>query len=714
MRYLRLGAPMFIWMLFIVPPAALAKQGVMDSLRVAVQVAKADTQRVLAICELAYEMNKTTGENPEQILLEAIGISKRIKFDKGLGLALVQLGVWAQHNGKYEAAEEYYVQALNVRKRIRDASGITSVLGNLGGLKKLQGDILGSLQFTDSALKMYASMGDSTSVSRLSSQLCILHRAMGNFRLSLLYGFRGLRIRENAPQPDSSGIGTAYMVIGSTFEHMEQNDRADSVYRIAKTCFEATGNTRELANVLNNLGVVSQYNADFEKALRYYQQSYELRIQAHDLIETVRTIRNIARIYIWTQKFEQAKIELKKAQNLLNSTDDVLQKTIIDADLAEIYLWNRQTDIAEKMLMEALPILDSIGTVSDQIYYRELLCIATASLDKWDASMYWNLDALRLRHPYDLQINASSYLYDQSIISKRNQERAEANSKLLEQDLLLQRERTRVLWIAIASLLIVIVLIISISLQRIQLLRNKRNAVEQKFQLEMKQREVERMEQSKKLEILKVTLEVEDRERSRIAHDLHDRVGAQIGAFKHLFGQLRDDFAATSPTFSQSFEKLNAELEELMVEVRAVAHDLASPTLETFGLVAALNGFRDLFAKSPGFDFELDVHGFGKRLDPKMEKQIYLILKELFSNAINRGKATAFSIQLMRMQQQLTIVVEDNGSGFDTKLTRDKPGLGLRGIHNRVQSMDGTLNIDSAIGRGTIVTIEIPLSQDLK
>lgn len=306
------------------------------------------------------------------------------------------------------------------------------------------------------------------------------------------------------------------------------------------------------------------------------------------------------------------------------------------------------------------------------------------------------------------------YLYDQYQYAERARERSEARQKITEGDLKFQKERSQRLLAIAVGLFILLILIVFLALQRIQLLKNKRHAVEHKYRLEMKEREVERLEQDKKVQFLQISLEVEDRERSRIAHDLHDRVGAQIGAFKHLFGQLRDDFAAASPTFSTSFERLNAELEALMADVRAVSHDLESPTLKAFGLVAALNGFKDMFAKSPDLDFELDVHGLEERLPRKTEQHIYLILKELFSNALNRGKASQFSIQLLKTQNQLTVIVEDNGIGFDPKAAGESAGLGLQSIENRVQYMHGTLIIDSAIGRGTIVTIEIPLLQEVK
>ncbi len=715
MRYLRFTIPILLLAAFFLPSSSvLANQSVIDSLKTQLQFVKNDTQKVLLQCELAFWYNRSSGEDPREMLAEALETSKKTNFKKGMALAWVQLGVFEARNGAFDAAENHYLRAIKVRKELRDYAGISSILGNLGALKKRQGDYLSAQDYNQYALALYRHLGDSASVARMSSQLCILHRTLGNYTISLEYGFLSLGIHTHQSPQDSAEIGKAYAVVGMTFEYMGENERADSVYHIAKECFEHSHNIRELANTLNNLGNVQEFNADYAAALDYYQQCHALRKTMIDTLETAKVIQNIARIHIRTRAFDNANAELQEALNLLAGTEDSLQIALVKVDLAEVSIWEGRPQKAIDLLLQLRPLLDTMAEPSLRIYCRELLSLAHAGIQNWDASLQWNIAALQLRQPLEKRMLGAVYLYDQYQYAERARERSEARQKITEGDLKFQKERSQRLLAIAVGLFILLILIVFLALQRIQLLKNKRHAVEHKYRLEMKEREVERLEQDKKVQFLQISLEVEDRERSRIAHDLHDRVGAQIGAFKHLFGQLRDDFAAASPTFSTSFERLNAELEALMADVRAVSHDLESPTLKAFGLVAALNGFKDMFAKSPDLDFELDVHGLEERLPRKTEQHIYLILKELFSNALNRGKASQFSIQLLKTQNQLTVIVEDNGIGFDPKAAGESAGLGLQSIENRVQYMHGTLIIDSAIGRGTIVTIEIPLLQEVK
>ncbi len=710
MRYLRFIVPLLVMLgMGFCPHAAYAGEGTLDSLRSVIRNHPQDTTKAMALCELAFQLNRSGGEDPRPYLKEALQISIDKQFKKGQGFAWGQYGVYYQMHGAYDEAEIAFTKGLEIRREIGYLPDIASVYNNLATLKRKQGDYASALINYHYALLQYESLGDSSDVAKVCNQLCIVYRILGNFKQSLDNGFRSLHIREGQPQPDSSEIGKTLMAIGSTFEYKGENERADSTYKIAKRCFETSHEHRELCSVLNNLGNVQEYNSNYEEALGYYKQSYTLRSGLNEPLESAKTLRNIARIHIALRQFPEAKRNFEAALSLLAPTQEVVQATLISADLAELYIWQGKPEIAIQMLTKLIPSLDTLAETSQRIYFREMLSLAMAGTKDMDSSHYWHLAAQQLRHAMDIESNASLYQLDDYITVKMEN----LDLKLTQQELQLQKERGRMLWLGIFSLVIVLVLIILYGLQRIQLLKNRRNAIEHQYKLELKEREVENLEKSKENEFLKISLEVQDSERSRIAQDLHDRVGAQIGAFKHLFGQLRDDFAAASPSFKQSFEKLNGELEELMADVRAVSHDLESPTLKTFGLVAALGGFKDMFARTPGLDFELDVHGLEKRLNARTEHHIYLILKELFNNALKYANPTAFSIQLLKVERQLTVVVEDNGLGFDPQSPRINAGLGLQSIKNRVQYMNGSLKIDSAIGRGTIVTIEIPLQQEM-
>ncbi|MEL7148886.1 MAG: ATP-binding protein, partial [Bacteroidota bacterium] len=106
---------------------------------------------------------------------------------------------------------------------------------------------------------------------------------------------------------------------------------------------------------------------------------------------------------------------------------------------------------------------------------------------------------------------------------------------------------------------------------------------------------------------------------------------------------------------------------------------------------------------------ELVVSGLKQRLDLRIEMEIYRTIQELVTNAMKHSKCKELSIQLLRKEQEISILVEDDGIGFDVKSPNFKMGLGLRNIESRIEKMDGFIEFDAYPNRGTTANIKIPL-----
>jgi signal transduction histidine kinase len=96
-------------------------------------------------------------------------------------------------------------------------------------------------------------------------------------------------------------------------------------------------------------------------------------------------------------------------------------------------------------------------------------------------------------------------------------------------------------------------------------------------------------------------------------------------------------------------------------------------------------------------------------LPPAMEMMLYRILQELCSNVVKHARASELLIQLLRDDQELTVIVEDNGRGFELDQARNKNGIGLSSIQSRVEYLNGVISWDSVPGQGTTVSIHLPV-----
>ena len=141
-------------------------------------------------------------------------------------------------------------------------------------------------------------------------------------------------------------------------------------------------------------------------------------------------------------------------------------------------------------------------------------------------------------------------------------------------------------------------------------------------------------------------------------------------------------------------------------ELRQISHDMAASTLSRFGLEKALKDLRDTIHISGRLSVELSVFGLEQRLERSVEIAVYRIIQELVSNVLKHAKARELSIDVTRSPDRLSVIVSDNGLGFDT--TKPAEGMGLGNVRSRAASLGGKVQVDSSPGVGTTVSVECP------
>lgn len=204
-------------------------------------------------------------------------------------------------------------------------------------------------------------------------------------------------------------------------------------------------------------------------------------------------------------------------------------------------------------------------------------------------------------------------------------------------------------------------------------------------------------------------LEGQEKERERIAADLHDRLGSMLATVKLYFNSVEENIQQLKKENKEYYSKASSLLDDACEEVRKISHDLASGVLLKFGLVAALKELQDTVSKSNQLQMQLNIFGMEKRLPIEMESNIYRIVQELLNNTLKHANAKSFSVQLNNNGNNLNLLVEDDGMGFDPNKLKDNTGIGLKNVNERLRKLNAKLELDAIIGRGTTYIINIPL-----
>lgn len=204
--------------------------------------------------------------------------------------------------------------------------------------------------------------------------------------------------------------------------------------------------------------------------------------------------------------------------------------------------------------------------------------------------------------------------------------------------------------------------------------------------------------------------EAQENERMRIATDLHDGLGHMLTGVSYTLQQTTHENSISDLNIA----KLQQQIDAAIQETRNLAYNLIPIVIKDFGLSVALKKLVEKANQLNQAVFKFNAYDLNNRIDPKLEKAIYRICQEAINNIIKHAKATEASIQIFKNNDLISIVIEDNGIGFEADkplVPSAKSGIGLMSIKERVTSFDGTLIIDSKPNRGTELIIDIPCKQ---
>lgn len=192
---------------------------------------------------------------------------------------------------------------------------------------------------------------------------------------------------------------------------------------------------------------------------------------------------------------------------------------------------------------------------------------------------------------------------------------------------------------------------------------------------------------------------IQEKERSRIAKDLHDEIGSNLANLKMQLDQLDNKDPQTASKISSMLEVISITNKSLS----AITYNLMPPSFNTTPFPSVLNTFFEKIKNNKSIYFEFYIHNYLQAFKKEDELIIYRILLELSHNIIKHSKANSASVQLIYTRNSVNIIAEDNGIGIENQ----KKGLGLESINSRVKYLEGTIEIDSTTS-GTLISISIP------
>ncbi|MBT8186391.1 MAG: sensor histidine kinase, partial [Croceitalea sp.] len=220
----------------------------------------------------------------------------------------------------------------------------------------------------------------------------------------------------------------------------------------------------------------------------------------------------------------------------------------------------------------------------------------------------------------------------------------------------------------------------------------------------LKQERVNNLLKQQELMSIDAMIAGQEKERQRVANELHDDLGSLMATIKLHFDKANEN---QNKTALKQAQKL---LEEAYQKVRGMAHRRNSGVMGDQGLVPAIQKMAGVISGTNALQVHVEAFGMGERLENSLELNLFRMVQELVANVVKHAQATQVSIQLTQHDDLLNIIVEDDGKGFNrAQLNPTKRGMGLTNIEKRVEHLEGSFTIDSVLGKGTSILIDIPV-----
>lgn len=389
---------------------------------------------------------------------------------------------------------------------------------------------------------------------------------------------------------------------------------------------------------------------------------------------------------------------LEKSVRISDSLNSLNTLTFSALALAQTYTSIDQNEKAIAVLKKVEKKLSTVNKPQLRLHiFSELSRISSETGNFKDAFNYISLES-------NIRDSISSERMQRNIAElevKFDTEKKER--KIAEQQLLIEKETLIKNQIFIGLIALAILLIISIVFFK-KRLKYQRTIASQTE--EIQQSAITELQQKNKLLALNSMIEGQEAERLRIAKDLHDSLGGLLSTVKAHFTIIQKEIEHIEALNITA--KTNSLIDEACVEVRRISHNMMPHALSISGLKAAVEDIVQNLAEE-GYKVELDINNLPVKIENTKEVMIYRLVQEIISNIRKHAEADKVLLQLFGTSNQLNLVVEDNGIGFLYKNAVENNGLGIKSINSRVDYLDGTIDWDSQPGKGTTITINIPI-----
>ncbi|CAD5258587.1 putative Histidine kinase [Imperialibacter sp. EC-SDR9] len=584
--------------------------------------------------------------------------------------------------------------------------GLAELYNSVARAYQQKADYFEAIDYSHKSINLYRSIGDSLGVASNFITLGNTHKYLGHKKESLEYYLKSADIRK--AYGTQSDYAAALYGLGNYFYELADYAKCGSYYLQALDIFEQARDSSRLADMYFNMGNLSIVNNELDKSLEYYEKSLLFYSRIGDEYMFPRIWSTIGRNFYNRGDTIKAKVYFLKAEKGFQKFEDKLNSCQNLALLCRVEMGFKRYKSALAYALKMSEMAEEIGAIRYSIDAYSLLASIYNHQEQFEqaydsrnkerifSDSLYNLEkdkAIR-----ELTVKYETELKEQEI------EKLSSEKELQEKEILLATTEKNAYMIAVVFAIALALAILAFFTQRQKAmqLRSEKALAERNTQINS-------LLQEQEVNTLSALLEGQEKERLRIAEELHDRLGSLLSAIKLNFNGWIGKRDLSHDEVEDYSAKTSGLLDEAVTEVRRVSHNLSTGQVSRYGLVGSMEDLAATVNRSDSIKMKVLHFNLGERLPIELETGIYRIVQEMLANVLKHANAKEFTVQLSKTDNSVILTAEDDGKGFDYKEARKRGGIGLHNIDNRVKKFGGQFSVDSSPGKGTIFTFEFPL-----
>lgn len=506
---------------------------------------------------------------------------------------------------------------------------------------------------------------------------------------------------------NEEGYAVILNSIGGVYLDLEQWDLAQQNLIEANAIFLKIDSKYEIGGNYYNLSTVSMEKGDYDLAESYLIKCLDLlkmsKLSHHETL----IFRSLGTLYQRKQEWNKAIRFLEKAKsNALHSKHNSMLSTLY-SDLGNLYLRINNNVLAIENGRAALEIALQINSLVSKKDAYNVLNIGYSRTGQFEKAYDYLLKHTMVQDSIEDEENNKEL---NELLSKYETEKKEQEIVLLNKEKEIQQTQYEARFER--ELLIrwgLIILAISLIALGWVVRRSFRQKIQFNNELLQKQDEINRqriheLQQKQQAKLLEAMTRVEEKERFRIAKDLHDGIGGALAGVKL---NLKMAIKAI-PGSGVSFSPITKEIDDIYREVRTISHNLTPPALSKLPFTQLLIDFVNRLKINESIQIAINLFPQNdlNELEHQVQLNLYRILQECINNVLKHANAGQVHIDLAIIDDSVNLFIEDDGEGFD--IENSNQGIGLNNIKSRVASLGGEIEIDAHPSRGTAINITVP------